>query len=258
MSVPFASEISFNFTAPVWEIHTWEQLLLITTKDQDSLETRFSLVDHQRGELIFESIGFEEDWWISAFLFNGEQIVFQLYNDTQDIEDRSVFCFDIKTEEVLWSIDGVKLQQVNASTIGCKSIDADDSQAFLVDVATGHEIDFPKDAVIASTAQFPYLYDSENQYHQMLTDFLTKRGVIGFIGAIEYLEFNDLIFFGLNFEEVNTYSLKLYVYDAEGGLLLEVILEKDLKGRASGSFFILDQALIFVKDKCQLKICSIA
>ena len=209
--------------------------------------------------MIFEGIGFEEEWWLSVFLFNGKQIVFQVYNDTQDIEDRSVFCFDIQAEEVLWSIDGVKLQQVNPTTIRCTGVHGEEQEPFLIDVATGNTLDeLTEDGLAPSSPLFPLMYDTDNSYHTMLVEFLGQRGVSGVVGGIEYLEYNDLVIFGINVEEENTYSLKLFVYDAAGTLLLDLDLEKGLSGRASGAFFILDQALIFVMEKRRLKICSIA
>lgn len=257
MSVPFASEFSFNFKSSIWELHHWNELLLVTTKDQEQLQTTFHLIDTVKEEVIFQDISFEESWWISVFLFNGRQIVFQVYNDTQDIEHRTAFCFDLSSEEVLWSVEGVKLQQINASTIRCTGL-GDEADSFLMNVSTGESIDRPALEEASAKVFFPQTYGSENEYYPLLSSFLDKRKVVDFVEPIEYLEYQNWIVFGLNFHHEHTYSLKLFVYEAvEGELLFEKVLDDKMDGHALGAFFILEQALIFVEEKHRLKICSL-
>lgn len=257
MSVPFASEISFNFPAPVWELHSWNDLLLVTTKDQDQLSTRFHLIRIGQNEMIFEDLGFDEEWWISVFLFNGAQVVFQVYNDTQDIEHRSAFCYDIVSEEVLWSVDGVKLQQVNSTTLRCTGL-SDESDSFFMQVATGATIAVPMEEEASTQVSVPQTYYIENEHYALLERFLTKRDVQDFEEPIEYLEYKERIIFGLNFRKEHNYSLQLFVYDAKDGKrLFQTVLEHKMSGQAHGVFFIVEQGLIFVEEKHRLKICSL-
>lgn len=255
MSIPFASEISYNLKAPIWELKAWNQYLLITTKDQTTLETRFSLLDKKQKAFVFESIGFEEEWWIAAFLFNGRHIVFQTYNDTQDIENRSTFCLEVATQEVIWAIDAVKVQQVTPHTIRCTDNQSGE-ESFLIDVSNGQEIESPINSHEKMSMEFPQIFHPESEYYEMLKKFLSKRDVNGIVGPIEYLEHNDLIMLGLNLNSHDAYSLALYIYDDTGDLLKMTILDHELKGQVSGTFFILEQELIFVEEKHMIKICS--
>lgn len=257
MTGPFVTENSFDFAAPIWEMQAWQHLLLITTKDQDQLATRFSLLDTQKNQLIFEEIGFEEEWWISIFLFNGKQVLFQVYDDTQDIEQRSVFCLEIESMEVLWAVDGVRLQQVNPFTIKING-GASTDESSLIEVASGTEVKEPVEFKTPERNQIdPQVFNTESEHYSLLVNFLEARGIKVPIGGLEYLEYAGLIFIAANFKSKDTYSLQLFVYDEEGESLANILLENEMSGLGVGAFFILDQALIFVKEKYQLKICSL-
>lgn len=257
MSGLFAYEISIEFDAPIWELNSKNDLVLITSRDSESLQTNFSLYDLGDQQFIFESIGFEEAWWISAFLFNGEQIVFQTYEDTQDIEQRSVFCYDIAQEEVIWSIEGVKLQQVNDQTLLCISNDSTVG-SFYIDVRSGSEVNAQEDESSLDGTIYPISYEEESEHYQMLQKFIERNGLRGITGNIEYLEWENLILIAANFLNADNYLLNLFVYDSEGELLRQFELEKEMKGLALGTFFMVGRALIFVEEKRKLKICSIA
>jgi len=253
----FASEISIEFSAPIWEMNSAEDLLLITSKNTEALETVFSLYHLSTQKFLFESMTFDEPWWISVFLFNGSQVVFQTYDDTQDIEKRTVFCLEVATQEVLWAIEDVKIQQLNTQTIICLPID-NGADSFLIDIASGNQVEKPMDAVQTNIGEFPTAYPTENEFYPSLKKFIEERTQGEIEGTIDYLEFEQLILASSNFKESDTYSLQLFVYDAEGVLKDQITLEENLKGLAVGTFFMVGRALIFVEEKRKLKICSIA
>lgn len=243
---PFTSEFSIEFEAPIWEISPSGNLLLITTRNKEELQTQFSLFNIATQDFAFSYLSFEENWWVSLYLFNGKQAVFQHYNDTQDIEKRSAFCLDCETQEIIWSIDEVKLHQINPFCIKCMSIDSDDE--YFVEVATGSILQNVPDKQDIIKGIYPDQYTSETKHYQVLTNFISKNRQ-GLVGPIDYLEYENWIIISANFQVGHTYSLYLFVYDSEGTLVEELELENDLSGQAVGTFFILDQALIFVKDK---------
>lgn len=246
LSSPFTSEFSIEFDSPVWELRPSGNQLLITTRDKEQLQTQFSLFDLDKQDFVFSNISFEEEWWVSLYLFNGHEAVFQHYNDTQDIEQRSAFCLDCDTQEVIWSIDEIKLQQASSTVIKCTALNTEEE--YFVEVATGEKL---KDApAIESTVegQYPHQYVPESAHYEVLAQFVNRYRQ-GLVGPIDYLEYQDWIIISGNFQVGNTYSLYLFVYDSEGTLVEELELENDLSGQAVGTFFILDQALIFVEKK---------
>lgn len=245
LSTPFTSEFSIEFDAPIWEIRPAGNLLLVTLKDKEQLQTTFSLFDLSTNAFLFENISFEEDWWVSLYLFDGEIAVFQHYDDTQDIEKRSVFGFDCSKQEVLWAIEDIKLQQVDSQTIYCVPMDAEEGYYF--DTHKGEIIASPQKEHALSEGIYPIQYQSETEHHQLITKFVARQRQ-GLVGPIDYLEQDDLIIISANFEQEGTYELCLFVYDSKGHLLEEIVLGKELVGQALGTFFILKQALIFVEE----------
>lgn len=251
LSSPFESEISIEFEAPIWEVRPAGQLLFVTTRDKEQLQTQFSLFDLESNEFVFSNLAFEEDWWVSLYQFNGKQAVFQHYDDTQDIEKRSVFCFDCDSQQVIWSFDHVKLQQVNDQIIKCSSIGGEEE--FFVAINTGDKVDAPSQEAVNTSGTYPIQHAEETAHYNLLIDFVNRHKG-GLVGPIDYLEHKDFIFISANFRNKDTYSLFLFVYDSEGALIEEVELENDLSGQAIGTFFILDQALIFVEKKHKIQV----
>jgi hypothetical protein len=254
----FTSEISIEFDAPIWELNVKGGLLLITTRNSELLQTHFHLYDMKQQVFVFDGLSFEEEWWISIFLWNGDQIVFQTYEDTQDIEQRTAFCYDIERAEVIWSIDGVKLQQVDPQSIMCVKL-GDKGDAFVLDVASGEQVErAPSPLKAVENVQYPLQYAEESEYYAVLKQFIEERSDISVLGEIEYLEWNGLIFVGANYKSENSYALRLFIYDNDGQIQFVSDIEREMKGLAIGSFFMVGEAIIFVERKHMLKIYSFA
>ena len=172
LSSPFISEFSIEFQVPIWELSPSGNLLLITTRNKEQLQTQFSLFNLATQEFAFSRISFEEDWWVSLYLFNGKQAVFQHYNDTQDIERRSAFCLDCEIQEIIWSIHEVKLQQMSPSYIKCMSLESDE-EYFVV--ATGSIVQNIPEIESITKGQYPYEYTPESKHYEVLAQFVKEH-----------------------------------------------------------------------------------
>lgn len=249
LSIQLEPDFSLPFLTDIWEIRQAGDRLLITTRDSQALEVSFALFEISKQEFLWQNLAFEESWWISAYQFTGDFVVFQTYNDTQDIEARTAFAFDVEQEEALWSIEQVKLQMVNDKVLRYTSEEGD---AALIEIATGQLVEELIPSEQDEAAAFPLTYEAESKHATTLNKFLQKKCEVELVGGIDYLEHNELILISGNFKEEDTYSLHLFVFDVEGNLLLHEIMENDLNGLASGTFFIVNQALIFVKEKREI------
>lgn len=249
MSIQLEPDFSLPFQTDVWEIRQAGERLLITARDSEALEVTFSLFDLNKRAFLWQQLAFEESWWISAYQFTGSFVIFQTYNDTQDIESRTAFAFDVAKEEALWSIEEVKLQQVNNQVIRYTT---EAGESALIEIATGALVDEAGVSDQLESGAFPLHYEAESKHCETLNKFLQKKCGTSFVGGIDYLEYENFILISGNSREEDTYSLHLFVFDVEGNLLLQEIMENDLKGLASGTFFIVNQALIFVKEKREI------
>ncbi|OEJ99663.1 DUF4905 domain-containing protein [Roseivirga misakiensis] len=254
MSEQLKPVFSHQFEQDIWEVLPDGEKLLISTRDNENLQVSFSMFDLVERKFLWKNISFEESWWISAYDFQGDVIVFQTYNDTQDIEARSVFGFDINSEEALWSIDDVKLNKSNRGMLSITPLSGE-YESFTIDIKTGQEISETKDGEAlekSDNCKFPLHYESENPHFETLAKFVKSKLGTDLIGSCDYLEVPEFFAIAVNSKDETGYNLDLFVFKHEGSLLLEKPLDRELKGLASGTFFIVGQALIFVEGKRNL------
>lgn len=254
MSKQLQHHFSHGFDADIWEVLSFGNQLLITIRDSESLAVRFSLFDLNAGDFLWKDISFEESWWISVYHFAGDVIVFQTYDDTQNIEARSVFGFDTTTLEATWSVDDVKLFNVQSGVLQLAAI-SDPIYQFKIDLRTGAEVNEPTISSEPSESTetfYPTHYEPENPHFLTVSKFLKEKLSVELVGSCDYLEWDQYFSVAVNTKEGAGYKLDLFVFNLNGDLLLQQVLERELNGLATGTFFIVNQALIFVEGKRNL------
>ncbi len=232
-----------------------DEYLLVNTRDNGKLDSHFSLINLQRLEMLWEGLQFEDDWWVSAYHLYGEMAVFQKFEDTQNIEDRSVFGFNLLNQESIWSMEHVYLTGANGSQLFIKS---EQDLPLIFNIQTQewdeHQLTIEQES---SHITYPVHYDTDNQHFETLAKFLKKKVNVELAGSCDYIEEEGVIFIAANHVNDGLKTLSLYVFDEAGNLLLQESLVSGVKGLVSGAFFIARKALIFVTGKNELKIYSI-
>ena len=247
-------KFSYRFQDPVWETKASGRLLIVNTRNPDSLESGFSLISLEDKALIWENLRFEEEWWVSVYHMTDELIVFQQFEDSHNIDDRSVFGFDPMKQESVWSMENVRLTGANGDQLYMRW---EEDQELIYNVRKKDwdtrklQIDEVRDFL------YPIHYEADNPHFETLARFLKLKQGIDLEGSCDYLESGGLIFIAANHVNEGKKSLSLYVFDNSGHLLMEESLESGVKGLVSGTFFIAKEALIFVTGKNELKIYSI-
>ena len=183
-----------------------------------------------------------------------EMVVFQKFEDSQNIDDRSVFGFDIQLKDSVWSMENVKLTGARGNQLFLVW-ENDDQLIFNIQT---QEWDLePIEHSEVDSIKFPVHYEEDNRHFDTLARFLKSKVSIDLKGSCDYLESNGLIIMAANHVIDGRKSLTLYVFSESGELLLENELEHQMKGLVSGAFFIVKDALIFVTGKNELKIYRI-
>lgn len=256
MSKKLHLHFSKSFSANIWEQSLSEDRILFTLRDQEKMQVSFSLMDLSDGSLIFEDISFEENWWVSAYHFFGNVIVFQFFEDTQNIESKSYFALDINSHEAIWSLEEVMAVGRSGDFIQLRTTGADEG-VFWIDIRSGetHESK-PDDYIPNGTSyeqQFPLHYTEESPHFGTLRAFLKQKISVEAKGAFDYLERDGLIMMAWHEAGAEGLEHGLLVLTEEGELLLRQPLDTKLKGLVSGAFFIAGEQLIFVEGRNTLK-----
>jgi len=250
---PQFSEI---FPSDIWETALSGNHLLIGAREGERMEATFSLYDLQQYRFLWKSISFDESWWVSIYAFVEHIIVFQIFNDSQNIEARSLFGFEITKMEALWSVDNVNVLGLSGHVLKLKSQETEDG-FFNINITTGEEIELTSEKMahenMPNGVILPFHYTEESPYFQTVKQFLAEYANLHLVGACDYLEYNGLILISAHKKLEQNLSNTLCVFDDQGHMLLKEELAEQSKGLASDTFYIVNEQLIFVKEKREIK-----
>jgi hypothetical protein len=249
-------QFSETFPADIWQTALSKSNLLIACREGEGMQVTFSLFDLERKTFKWESVSFEESWWISIYAFEASVIVFQIFNDSQNIEARSLFGFDISKMEAIWSIEDVVASTLSGDILKLK-VRSEEECFFYIDINSGIEIQKVDFEIIEKNVSkeliLPLHYQSDSPHFQSVKEFLKEFLKVELVGACDYLEYNGLILIAAHQKVEQNLTNTLFVLNASGDLLLTEVLAEHCKGLASDTFYIVNEQLIFVKEKREIK-----
>ena len=252
----FKAEFSKTFQGNVWQQSLSGHQLLITLRNEEEMTTSFSLLDLSSGEMHFDGLSLEESWWVDVYHFHEQHVIFQVYRDSQDIQSKRYVGFDIVTQEELWSIEDVLALEVRENQVHFLN-QLDEGDSFWLFIPTGEVQDEPMEEIDEPDISYPLLspfhYGEDSAHFKTISQFLTQKAGIDLVGSCEYLEHEGFIFIACHEKQNEGFCLSLLVFDDQGQLLWNQLLDERLKGLASGAFFIVDDRLIFVEGRKTLK-----
>lgn len=252
VSKKLQNHFSQVFQGDIWQQSLSGNHLLLTIRDQEQLKVSFSLVELSTGDLLFEGLSFEEDWWISTYHFFENTIVFQVYEDSQDMDRKHYFALDIETKEIIWELDKVQATGRHGYFLQLKSMEAGEV-LFYLDIRSGetfsNQPEIYSTETISDPGRHPLHYVEEGDYFDTMSAFGTRKLGKTLVGACDYLEYQGLIFLAFHYQDGKGLTNELVVLDPEKGILLQQTLCEGLAGLTSGAFFIVHEQLIFVEGK---------
>lgn len=227
--------------------------LYIEVRDVAQKRVTFSALNVQDTKWLWRDIVFEETWWISLTAVSGDILLLTLYTDSGNPDKKSLIAYDVIQGQIAWWKNGFSLSAVNSSFVlgidlkfAAKSIVLDLFSGELVDHGDFHLEHVQNFPVIR-----PFQYEQDTAHFNTVRDFLELKCGIKAVVNLEYLEFESLIIASVFVKEQDLANY-LYVFTAEGNVVLKELLGRDLKGVGLDTFFIFSGQLIFVKNKCEL------
>lgn len=249
-------QFSEVFPTDIWETALSSDRLLISCRNGDAMEATFSLFNLNNHQFEWKALGFDENWWVTVYAFVGEIIVFQIFNDSQNIDERSVFGFDVNAQEAVWSVDNINVRGLNGYALSLK-VNEEETEVFTIDIRSGNEIlETEEDFSVKSMSGnliLPFHYTGDSNYFATVVRFLKEFAEVDLVGACDYLEYEGLIFISAHEKLEQNLTNRLYVFNANGELVLTEVLAQHSKGLASDTFYIVNEQLIFVKEKREVK-----
>lgn len=245
-----------DFQQAVWHmaVDPGEGLIALELRDQQQAEACFSLLDLHTRSLLFDRYALEEDWWVGLAALQQGRMLIKQYHDTQQPEKQGLIAINIKSLEVDWWKEDFQLDELMENAVkGASTID-EKKVSTAVDIETGKELDPEKlNSRIPDGSVFhPTHYPETSSHFATIKRFLAENINSVPMGACDYLEFKGLIMLSYFISEGAALSNHLIIFNEAGEAILQQKLGSGLNALASGTFFVINNYLVFITNKTQL------
>ena len=227
------------------------QTLIVEVRDSTKKEVRFSAFNYLVHEFLWKDKLMEEPWWINLCAVSGEIVLFTLYTDTHNPDKKAVIACTLRDCEVIWWHNDFSVTTISSQTVVGFS-EKFGKRKLGLDLLTGKMIETETvSGELPDVVIRPQQYSQEHPYFETVKTFFNQKFNLSPTTALEYLEYDTLIFISCYFQE-NELANYLFIISADGNLLLKERLDDHLKGIGLDTFFVLDGCVFFVKNKMEL------
>jgi hypothetical protein len=248
--------IVFNFSH-VFDGVIWNTLsspendvILLEIRNSEKKRVEFAALDVGSQKFLWRDKMLEEPWWISLSAVAGNIVFFTHYTDTSNPDKKGLLAYDLLTLQLLWwnndfsliAVAGDRITGI-ASKFGHRQMCLDMEGKEIASSEHGRQVD---DKVIR-----PSQYLADHGYFATVKTFLEQKFNLSPVTALEYVEYESLIFISCYFQE-DELANYLFIISEDGTLLLKEKLDDHLKGIGLETFFILSGCVFFVKNKVEL------
>jgi hypothetical protein len=244
---------SHVFDGIVWNtlISGKSSLLLLEIRNPEKKKTTFAAFDFTSNQLLWDSLTFEEPWWINLSAVEGDIAFFTVYTETNNPDQKSLLAYRLSTRSIIWWQNDFSLVSVSEKGVtgyshkfGLKELYLDIESGRVV--AAGNEL--PQQNLLAIR---PFHYRAGEKEFETVKTFLRKIVRQEAELGIDYLETDRFIFISCYVRETGLANY-LIVLSLDGEVLLNEKAGENLKGIGIDTFFLLEGSLFFVKNKCEL------
>jgi hypothetical protein len=244
---------SHVFDGVIWNtLSTPENdVILLEIRNSEKKNVAFSALDFQTQKFLWKGKQLEEPWWISLSAASANVILFTIFTDTANPDKKGIIAYDLFSFELLWWNNDFSLVSVsNSNVIGISNKFG--NRQLSLELRTGKEIKvIEPEEKIKDKVLRPSQYQMDHRYFDTVKTFLGQRFNLLPITALEYLEYQSLIFISCYLQE-DALTNYLFIISEDGNLLLKEKLDEHVKGIGLDTFFILSGCVFFVKNKVEL------
>ena len=214
--------------------------LVLELRIEESFDVSYLVFNLQSLE-ISEYLHFEQaDWWGSLLEISGNFLFVDKYNDPQNPVDKSLLIFDWNAQVLMNQIDDFQLHEIRANEVLGTSIK---EKREIINVNFAGIVPDSLNRI-----EYPSFYGVDHQYFKLVCELLKRDDIV--LG-VEYIENSTSLAISYYLQADKSYVRYLLVMKHNDEIYNKVI-DQQIKGRALGSFFVIDQKLLFIKDQTQL------
>lgn len=265
-----------SFRSNIWKIHIdyAEELIIVETRDTLQHSTSFSVINIKTGAILLEDFSFDEKWWIGVSASLSHTILFHVLDDEDQLSPSAYLLFDLESKKSVWESKSFQLLQSSPKGYLGKVNEEENIEFVLLEPSSGTEKMLTKmeyDLIVQgefnkvenNSAAYPFHYLEGSEYFNTIKTFFNQY--FGFIPvkAIDYLEYKGTIIISYYLYQTDSCGSKgmldnfLLVLDENGNKLLEKKIDSGLVGIGIETFLVIQNQLIFSKNKKEIKSYSI-
>lgn len=249
--------ITFNFShvfqGVIWNMKISEdgKIIVFEVRNTETKIVKFSALDLDTHEFLWREKMLDEPWWINLTTVTRDVVLFTLYTDTNNPDKKAALAYQLANGELMWWNNDFSISTV-AADIVIGYAEKYGKREMALDIRTGKET-VPGDILPkrVEIVQRPQQYPADHEYFHTVKTFFNRKFNLSPITALEYLEYDSLIFISCYLQE-NELANYLFIISADGNLLLKERLGEHLKGIGLDTFFVLSGCVFFVKNKGEL------
>lgn len=235
-------DFSFEVPGKIWKVSADSRLgnLAFEVRDEVTQEV-FFLLFFWESKTLSDYIQIPEtNWWSTLVDVEGGIFFLNKYADQNDPGSRTLLVFD-PVSDTLATFPGGFLQQVS-------------EQSYHVQMDTGLEevLPFPTRPASPFVCKYPEVFFSGSEEIKTLQAFIGKEIAWG----AEYFEEGDMAVFAYTVSHSSGFARYLMVIQCEE-IRFHIQIEDHVTGFAEGSFFIIDQSIVFVTNSNQFNVIQL-
>jgi len=231
---------SFDVGYKIWQVlaDTVKPALILEVRNDDDQTITYHWLDANDGkEKRFAITG--ADWWTTLLRVHHPYLFLERYNDPQNPIDKDLLVYHLVKKRIDKEFKQFQLSGIQSGKL-VGHLPEDRTQII--------EYDLDINELEGKPIDDPLVYQPGTSGFKTIEEFLALD--LPQIG-IEYLEYKNYIIIGY-YERLGTkFERKLLVMKGDAEIYHETV-DTDLKGFASGSFFVFNNLLIFIHNSHQI------
>jgi len=253
---------SLDFEGVIWKIRFDAQsdLLALEIRQANQYRTSFTVFNLYTNQIVCKDVFLEESWWLGLLEIHAGVLLVHQYADIQQPSPIGIVAIDSQTGELLWQLPEYEFVDIQNKKVIALFRENSAPKYAQFDLQTGlweenlstvdstHSNDiFPPSLV------YPKRYVEPEKNFNLVKEFMKKRFKVDIFGAVDYLEYDNLLIISYFFGKNSQLNNKLLTLDLKENVLIDELLDINLKGVALDTFLIYNNTqLIFIKEKKQL------
>jgi Domain of unknown function (DUF4905) len=257
---------SFSNNRQIWRIIPGgKEKLVIEEREPETKQVFFNCIEIISGKIIFESLQFEEKFWIGIEDVYKDIIFFHKYQKPDMPWHSGIFAFDIKGKKQVWQSEEYNFLFVYDDDLYCYKNKYEGRIYFKLNYNSGELIselgDNPgflpnlkelRDIEIYNGYEFPETLIPNSDDMAETIDYFRSNDNIS--GKIDYIKVNDLIL--INYHRIIKDGKLQNCFKALDIRLKKIIFEKILNKKITNfipdSFFLINDLVFLLKEKDKL------